>query len=310
MIRIINQSVALIRPNNKIKPLFLKYLLESPSYQKLIYRDASGSTILHIYITRINKMLIAVPSLKEQDEIINIIHTIQEKIELLQQQNKTLETIVQTIFKEWFGKYQVEDELPEGWRVGILQEIIDGVIDNRGKTPPTIDLGLNCYPLIEVNSITGEDRNINLSVVRKFVVKSVYNEWFRKGHPSQGDVLISTVGSIGQLGQVFNETICIAQNIVALRSKLSGNFLYQLLKFHQQTIINLDISSVQPSIKVPHLLNLDIIIPSSDIILKFDKIVESLNNKSSHNQSQIQSLIKTRDELLPRLMSGQVRVEM
>jgi type I restriction enzyme S subunit len=58
------------------------------------------------------------PPLLEQEAIAQILTAFDDKIELLQDQNKTLETTAQTIFKEWFGKYQIGDELPEGWRVG------------------------------------------------------------------------------------------------------------------------------------------------------------------------------------------------
>jgi type I restriction enzyme, S subunit len=86
----INQSVAVIRPNKRINPLFMRYLLESPGYQKLIERDASGSTIKHIYITRINKMLVGVPDLREQNGIVKAIHDLTRKIELNRQMNQTI----------------------------------------------------------------------------------------------------------------------------------------------------------------------------------------------------------------------------
>ena len=95
----INQSVALLRPNEKIRPLFLKYLLESPKYQKLIERDADGSTIKHIYITRIDQMLVGIPKLEEQKRIIDIIHNLTCKIKNLKKQNQTLEKIAQTLFR-------------------------------------------------------------------------------------------------------------------------------------------------------------------------------------------------------------------
>ena len=104
-----------------------------------------------------------------------------------------------------------------------------------------------------------------MNLGKKFVDEKTYLNWFRKGHPQNGDVLLSTVGSIGQLAQVFNEKICVAQNIVALRSNTSGNFLYELLKRNQKLIINLDISSVQPSIKVPHLLSMPVVIPKLEV---------------------------------------------
>ena len=65
------------------------------------------------------------PPIQEQKAIAKVLTAFDDKIELLQAQNKTLETMAQTIFKEWFGKYQIGDELPEGWRVVELQSVIE-----------------------------------------------------------------------------------------------------------------------------------------------------------------------------------------
>jgi type I restriction enzyme S subunit len=65
------------------------------------------------------------PPLPEQQAIASVLSSLDDKIELLREQNKTLEKLAQTIFKEWFGKYQVGDEMPEGWRVGKLGDVIN-----------------------------------------------------------------------------------------------------------------------------------------------------------------------------------------
>ena len=307
---ILGKSACYFNVKENIDKKFIGYQIRSTYFQKYIERLAGGTTIKNVSLKTMREFPFLIPKdINEQKSIAAILTAFDDKIELLQAQNKTLEKTAQTIFAEWFGKYSVEDELPDGWRVGRLEKIIKYIIDNRGKTPPTIDSKTEGYPLIEVNSITGNDRNININVVRKFVDNHIYENWFRKGHPIKGDILISTVGSIGQLGQVYDEKICIAQNIVALRSTISGNFLYELLKFNQKEIISIDISSVQPSIKVPHLLNIEIIIPDDKTIQKFDTAINSLTNKLFENYKQINMLIKTRDEILPKLLNGMIRIK-
>ncbi len=289
-----------------IDPIFLYFKLKTYNLANLNV----GSAVPSLTTTVLNQFPFEIPkNIEEQVAIAKTLTAFDDKIENLQAQNNTLETTAQTIFKEWFGKYQIGDELPEGWRVGEINDLIEFIIDNRGKTPPLIEKNINSYSLIEVNSITGDDRNVNINLGKKFVNEETYQNWFRKGHPINGDILLSTVGSIGQLAQVFDEKICIAQNIIALRSNTSGNFLYELLKINQKLIINLDISSVQPSIKVPHLLAMPVIIPNIELIKKIDNLVDKLSKKITSNNQQVQTLKKTRDTLLPKLMKGELRVK-
>ena len=98
----INQSVALIRPNERIIPLFLKYLLEAPRYQERMESDSGGSTIKHIYITRVDKMLVAVPPLNEQRKIVDILRALDDKIYLNHGMNQSLEAVAWATFKDWF----------------------------------------------------------------------------------------------------------------------------------------------------------------------------------------------------------------
>ncbi len=290
----------------------------------------------------INRTEIFLPPLPEQRAIAAILSSLDDKIELLREQNKTLEAIAQAIFKEWFVNFKFSvlnhdssdlminyekdnhspsfnhenhssrqysiDNLPEGWRVGKLGEVVDYIVDNRGKTPPLIQKNNDSLPLIEINALVGDSRIIDIRQCTKFVDKSTYDNWFRKGHPETGDVLVSTVGSIGQLAQIFNEKISVAQNIIALRANGFGNYLYQLLRSIQNEIISLDISSVQPSIKVPHLLNVKVIEPTREIKLSFENTITPITNRLYYNSTQIQTLSSLRDTLLPKLMKGEIRV--
>lgn len=193
--------------------------------------------------------------------------------------------------------------------MGKLKEIISYIVDNRGKTPLTITENDGNYPLIEVNSLIDSQVVTQQHLARKYVDEETYNSWFRKGHPQKGDVLFSTVGSIGSISLVFDEKFCIAQNIIALRSIFSGSFLFFTLKQIKQSLLSLDISSVQPSIKVPHLLNSEILLPNTNIIKSYEKSISPIIEKINKNSIQIQTLTQTRDSLLPRLMSGKIKIE-
>ena len=188
----------------------------------------------------------------------------------------------------------------EDWKEYKLGDCVEAVIDNRGKSAPTKPLGE--FPLLEINSIGGYYPNY--SVIRKYVDKVTYSTWFRSGHPICGDILVPTVGTIGIISIMDNHKACIAQNLIALRTKkdISNIFIYYFLKspIVKKQLINLDIGGVQPSIKVPHLLNLSISLPEKDIQHKIASILSSLDDKIEVNrkinenlEQQAQALFKS-----------------
>ncbi|MCA3892028.1 restriction endonuclease subunit S [Vibrio vulnificus] len=177
----------------------------------------------------------------------------------------------------------------------LLSDVINNVIDNRGKTPPNSDVRTE-YELLEVNSLRGNTKNPNYELVKKYVSKDTYDSWFRKGHPQAGDVLIATVGSIGEVA-LSEGRGCIAQNIIALQTDeriLSNEYLYYL--FTSNTMKNvfnaLNISSVQPSIKVPHLLAQTVKLPSVFVQEQIVQILRALDNKIANNTAMNQTLEK------------------
>ena len=243
------------------------------------------------------------PELSEQKSIASILSSLDDKIDLLHRQNATLEKMAETLFRQWFV-----EEAKEEWEEVELEKLIDVVIDNRGKTPPTVDFPTD-YPLIEVNALNSNSCLVDYSVIRKYVNKETYDNWFRK-HLKVNDIIISTVGTIGVFSIHLVDKGCIAQNLVGLRSNsISSYFIYNFFKTNVETLINLDIGGVQPSIKVPHLLGLIIKYPPYELLRKYDESVEIYFNKIAKNQTQIRTFTALRDTLLPKLMSGEVRVE-
>lgn len=149
------------------------------------------------------------------------------------------------------------------WKEIPLGKLVAVVVDNRGKTPPISEVG---YELLEVNAISQDRRTPDYSKVRKFVSEETYKNWFRKGHPQPGDILVPTVGTIGNVALVQEQRGAIAQNLIALRLKsgIDSRYVYYFLSssLGKDLMLSLDIGGVQPSIKVPHLL--DMAIPIAD----------------------------------------------
>lgn len=272
------------------------------------------------------KAVIQMPSVPEQKAIANILSTLDERIEVNNQINKTLEEMAQAIFKHWFvdfefpndkgepykssGGEMVESELgmiPKGWKVVTLEEVTER-IDNRGKTPP-LSKEKTEYPIIDVKALSGEERIINFNNCSKFVDKDTYNNWFRSGHPVQDDILISTVGSIAEMKMFQGNIGCIAQNVVALRSnRILPFYLYQYIKHIKNELISYDIGSVQPSIKITHIIKYKIIKPILEIENRFSELARRITNFAYNNTKENEALSQIRNTLLPKLMSGEIRV--
>ncbi len=287
-----------VREFKNTDPLFMFYKLKTIDFSNF----NAGSAVPTLNRNHIHTIPINLPPIFEQKAIASVLSSLDDKIELLHRQNQTLEALAETIFRQWF----IEEADPN-WEKVKLGDMIN-IVDNRGKTPPFTDIRTD-YPIIEVNALTGNNRFVNYGAVRKYVTTEVYGYWFRSGHPIKHDTLLSTVGSIGEIAMFLINRGCIAQNVVALRAiKTSPFYLYECLKYMQNDIKEYDIGSVQPSIKVTHLVKMDFIQPDIKILEKFDIIAKHVTEKIVINNKQIYILETLRDTLLPKLMSGEVRV--
>jgi type I restriction enzyme S subunit len=151
------------------------------------------------------------------------------------------------------------------WPSYKLGDCLLKIVDNRGKTPP-ISEAVTQFGLIEINAIVGSNKHPDFGEIRKYVTPETYQSWFRSGHPIDDDVLFSTVGSIAEVAIIKGGNGCIAQNLVGLRPNkkvIDPDYLYYILTnpVTKSRLRTLDISSVQPSIKVPHLLATEITVP-------------------------------------------------
>ena len=171
------------------------------------------------------------------------------------------------------------------WKPYKLKDLLSCIVDNRGKTPPTQDQG---YPLLEINAVSTDVKYPLYDRVKKYVCSEVFETKFRSGHPKIGDILIPTVGTLGAVSYVNRENFCIAQNLIALRVNTEicdSQYLYYYLcnPITRLRLLNLDIGAVQPSIKVPHLLNLDIELPPLKVQKNIGYVLSVLDDKIAIN---------------------------
>ena len=302
-----NQRIGLVKfINSDFDKEFIYWFLRTNHYQKSMVNSSTGSTVRHTSPNRIKEYNFYCPTIQEQKSIASILTAFDDKIELLQAQNKTLEATAQTIFAEWFGKYGVDDVLPEGWRVGKLGDLINII---GGGTPKTsveeywngnilwysiVDSpnGSNCF-VIETEKKISEDglKNSSTKILR------------------QGTTIISARGTVGKLA-IVGEQMAMNQSCYGIQGKdnVGDFFTYFQIKNSLIQLQNNVHGAVFDTITKPTLEEIDSIIPSEDLLVNIEELLASVMNKVLINVYQIQTLTKTRDELLPRLMSGEVRV--
>ena len=202
------------------------------------------------------------------------------------------------LFSDKIANIEVNNHLPLG-------ELVIN-IDNRGKTPP-LETAPTEYPIIDVRALSGTSRIVNYANCTKFVSAETYSSWFRSGHPKPKDILISTVGSLAEIKIFLGSKGCIAQNVVGFRTKnISPYYLYQYLTAIKNDLVAYNIGSVQPSIKVTHIIKHPIYIPTTEELEIFDAFAENATNAIYNNTIESECLAGIRDSLLPKLMSGEI----
>lgn len=317
----VNQHVAIVRADSSIlNSEFLKYsLLEKTNKDKLLNLASAGATRNAITKSMIESFEIILPELQEQKSIASILSAIDDKIENNLAINKTLEEMAMALYKHWFvdfGPFQdgefVESELgriPKGWEVIQFSKIVSKYIDNRGKTPPIEEEGI---PLLEVKHISS---NLFPDLkVQKYVSENTYNNWFRN-HLEEDDIIISTVGTVGltSLVPTFSK-VAIAQNLLGLRfekNKFPTGFMFYLMKspYFLNQIENRLVITVQKSIKRSDLDKIPCLIPNQNLINSFNEIATGYIKQIENNLTENQTLTQLRDTLLPKLISGEVRLK-
>ena len=269
----------------------------------LSFANQVGVPALSQPLKNFRQITVQLPDIKTQKKIANIVEVLNGKIEENENINNNLEEQLSALFINMFG-HSIDSLDNSDIKLGDLIESVD----NRGKTPPLSDEPTD-YPIIDVRALSGNSRIIDYTNCTKYVSKETYNNWFRSGHPKEYDILISTVGSLAEM-KIFLGTIgCIAQNVVGFRTKgISPLYLYQYLNYIKNDLVAYNIGSVQPSIKVTHIIKHSIYVASKEDIEIFDSIARNITKKIFANCQENEALKQMRDTLLPKLMSGELDV--
>ena len=308
-----NQGFKSIIVDDENDNIFIYYLLKNNI--DIIENHANGSTFKEISGSVMKSLEFGIPSLREQKAIAHILSTLDDKIEVNNQINKTLENMAQAIFKQWFvdfefpnengepykssGGEMVESELgtiPKGWEVVQFRDIFRFV---KGKKPKTI---AEC-------EFKDSEKYLTIDVLNRNSVLFCSKEKVIEAN-SEDVLMVMDGASSGVI--YFGQKGVVASTLAKLElisKKVSNQFLFYAIKYFENDIKTHTTGSAIPHTDKEYTYRLMIALPN-DISLqtKIDDLLCDISDTFIAREQENAVLKATRDTLLPKLMSGEIRV--
>jgi type I restriction enzyme S subunit len=294
-------SIAIVRLLSNYNSVFVRYFLLAPDCQYVMRNNyISGSAIPRVVLKDFKKVSILIPPLPEQKAIAAVLSSLDDKIDLLHRQNKTLEAMAETLFKQWFVVDALED-----WE---FVTVGDFVTTNEKTVNNSYDQQFIEY--LDTSSLTeGKINGIQLLSLKEAPSRA-------RRLVKHNDVLISTVRPnqkhFGIIKNPKNNLVVSTGFCVLTCHKIDPYFIYILLTTDEMTEYLHSIAegstSTYPSLKPSDIEKIEFQLPPKNKLDEFAKIASDNWNKIEINHNQIQTLETLRDNLLPKLMSGDVRV--
>jgi type I restriction enzyme S subunit len=299
------KNVGLFKTRNKDLSIWIYYYLKSNDAQAEIRASLKGSTQQYITLGDLRNFPILLPPLPEQKAIAEVLSSIDDKIDLLHRQNKTLEEMAMTLFRQWFIE-PTKDGLPEGW-----EEVSLGDSDLSKIIPSGIKKfeGFKTYLAtgdVESTLIKGGvEITYNNRPSRANMQPEKYSVWFAKKEGVRKLLMFDDYSNI--------DKYILSTGFTGLKTTELSHYYIWCFILHEdfQDIKDSLVSgSVQPDIPNEAVLQIFIPRPPNEVLLSFNEKVKPLFTKIQFNNFQIQTLEKLRDTLLPKLISGELRVKL
>lgn len=289
------KNVGLFKAGTKTKALWLYYFLNSKIGRAIIEENKSGTSQPYLTLGFLRELQILIPSNEsEQNKIVETISSLDDKTDLLNRQNKTLEELAETLFRHWFV-----EEAKEEWEIKSLDEIatyLNGLA--LQKFPSN---GIDFLPVIKIKElnqgITENSDSCSRDIPPQYIIQD-------------GDILFSWSGSLEVVIWHDGEG-ALNQHLFKVSSENYPKWLYYLAtKYHlaEFRMIAESKSTTMGHIQREHLKQALISIPPTELFNQYNETLSPLIEKIIKNNAQIKTLTKQRDTLLPKLMSGEVTV--
>jgi type I restriction enzyme, S subunit len=337
----VNQHVSIIRPDrNKLDPRFLKYYLTSPTMQELMLTLASaGATRKALTKGMIAEFEVPALPIQKQRTIAHILGSLDDKIELNHAMNETLEAIARAIFKSWFVDFDpvrskaegsdtglpshiaelfpnsFEDselgEIPKGWMISNIAEISYVIDCLHSKKPERREIG---KPLLQLWNIS-DDGSIDMKDAY-YIDERDYHLWISRMEASPGDCVITNVGRVAAVAQIpSGHKAALGRNMTGIRCKAGFQFPTFLIECLQseamkkEILTKIDTGTILDALNVRNIPKLRFALPNLDVLHHFEQITRPLKAKIEENSKESQCIAAIRNALLPKLLSGEIRVK-
>ncbi|MGB3908489.1 MAG: restriction endonuclease subunit S [Methanomethylovorans sp.] len=294
---ICSTDIWVIGARNGTDLTFLFYLFANPEFINLAYSSSSGTKMPRADWSFMKNTKWLVPSdIEEQRAIASVLSSLDDKIDLLHRQNKTLEAMAETLFRQWFV-----EEADEEWEEKSLSSIADFLNGLACQKYPPLN-EINKLPVLKIKEL----RN-GISQDSDYATTKVKPEYLVEN----GDVIFSWSASL--MVKIWDGEKCILnQHLFKVTSEDYPKwFYYQWCKYHLEEFVSISLShaTTMGHIKRGDLDVAMVLVPSNNELKEMTKSMAPLMEKLIINNKQICTLEKMRDMLLPKLMSGEVRVE-
>ena len=316
----------LVKPIAPVVKRFLYYVLCSREYRDEVIASATGTTVKHTSPSRIHAFQFDLPPLPEQRVIAHILGTLDDRIELNRRMNATLEAMARALFKSWFVDFDPVRAKAEGRDTGLPREITDLFPDAFeesavGEVPRGWQVGSvdDAFDLTMGQSPPGETYNQNgeglpffqgrADFTFRFPTRRVYCTAPTR-FANAGDTLVSVRAPVGDVNMAA-EFCAIGRGVASVRHKTGGrSFTYYSMRSLENDFTKFEAEgTVFGSISKKDFHNLACIIPAPEVVHAFEWIAGPLDDRIEHNEFESRTLAALRDTLLPKLISGEVRVK-
>jgi type I restriction enzyme S subunit len=322
---LLNQRVGkfVAKDKNLLVYDYLYYFINQEEVRYYLAKNAGGAANqANISPNDIKNLVINLPPLDEQKEIAAVLSSLDDKIELNQQINKKLEEMAQAIFRQWFIDFNFPDEngnpyrdsggamidselgkIPSGWSVGKLGEY---VTIKRGGSPRPIqeylsDCGLRWLKISDATATVAPF----IFDIKEFIKESGLSKTVLL---QKGSLVLSNSATPG-IPKILEVDSCIHDGWLYFQnSKFSNEFLYLLFKDIRVKLVQQGNGSVFTNLKTDIVKNHLMAIPDNIVLNKFNKLAIIVFLQMKSNCQQINNLTRVRDTLLPKLMSGELRL--